>query len=138
MTTGLISFLASSVYILGTMVTARILHIRAYREWMRWKNSIPDAKSKLEKIWRDNSYGGSGYYTVPRPNVSLYDFMRGSKGYIGRELTPRGAAFLWPFFAPYWAVVKFCFPEPKIPDQNKIAELEDLAHKGDCHCDFCC
>jgi hypothetical protein len=108
-------------YILGVMVTARTLHIKHSKALLRWKNEAPDKQCAL---YRDASYGGGGSYYKERKEVELYDFIRSSKGLIGEELTPRGMAFFWPFFAPVWAVNKFCFPEVKMPDQAKIKELE--------------
>jgi hypothetical protein len=122
--TPLMIWLASiGVYTVGTAITARVLHIRHYTRWMRWKNACP---SKPTKLYRYSDYGGSGNYTKNRSEVDLYEFIKNSEKLIGKELLPRGTAFLWPFFAPVWAAHKFCFPEPKIPDVAKIHELENL------------
>lgn len=121
MTAELIWLISTTSYFLGTMVTARVLHIKHSKAWMRWKNACP---SKETKLYREATYGGSGFYTKPRREVELYDFIKHSQKLIGKELTPRGCAFLWPFFAPVWAVNKFCFPEVKIGDAAKINELE--------------
>jgi hypothetical protein len=123
MTAWMIWLISVGGYSLGTMVTARALHIKHSKALLRWKNEAPNKQCSL---YRDASYGGGGSYYKERKEVELYDFIRSSKGLIGEELTPRGMAFFWPFFAPVWAVNKFCFPEVKIPDQAKIDELENL------------
>lgn len=121
MTAGMIWLLSTLAYTLGTMVTARALHVKHSAKWMRWKNACPNKETKL---YREATYGGSGYYTKQRREVGLYDFIKHSQKLIGKELLPRGTAFFWPFFGPVWAVQKFCFPEPKIGDVAKINDLE--------------
>ncbi len=108
-------------YILGVMVTARVLHVKNTKAFLRWKNEAPNKKSSF---YQHAEYGGGGYYHRTRKDVDLVDFIKNSKMLIGKELLPRGTAFLWPFFAPVWAINKFCFPEVKIGDVAKIKDLE--------------
>ena len=120
--TGFMIYLIVQVsYILGVMVTARVLHVNNTKALLRWKNEAPNKECSL---YRHAEYGGSGHYYRTRKEVDLYDFTKNSKKLIGKELLPRGTAFLWPFFAPVWAINRFCFPEVKMPDQAKIKELE--------------
>ena len=122
---GLMIYLIVQVsYILGVMVTARVLHVNNTRAMLRWKNEAPNKECSL---YRHAEYGGSGYYHRTRKEVDLVDFTKNSKKLIGKELLPRGTAFFWPFFAPVWAVNRFCFPEVKIGDQAKIKDLERKA-----------
>jgi len=116
-------------YILGVMVTARALHVKNTKTMLRWKNEAPNQQCTL---YRHAEYGGSGHYHRTRKEVDLYDFTKNSEKLIGKKLLPRGTAFLWPFFAPVWAVNKFCFPEVKIGDQAKIRDLE-LKELGQAH-----
>ena len=120
--TGFMIYLIVQVsYILGVMVTARVLHVNNTKALLRWKNEAPNKECSL---YRHAEYGGSGYYHRTRKDVDLVDFIKNSEKLIGKELIPRGCAFLWPLFAPYWAINRFCFPEVKMPDQAKIKELE--------------
>jgi hypothetical protein len=124
MTAGMITLLSFITYFLGTMVTARALHVVNTKAMLRWKNEAPNKECAL---YRHAEYGGSGYYHRTRKEVDLYDFTKNSKKLIGKELLPRGLAFFWPFFAPVWAINRFCFPEVKIGDQAKIKDLERKA-----------
>jgi hypothetical protein len=121
---GLMIYLTCQLtYIAGTMLTARFLHVRHSLAWMRWKNEAPDKQAKL---YREGSYGGGGYDYPLRKQVELPDFIKNSEKLIGKELLPRGFAFVWPFFLPGWLIKTVCFPEVKLPDQAKIKELENL------------
>lgn len=121
MTAEMIWLVSSLTYVLGTMVTARVLHVKHSKAWMRWRNACP---SKPANLYHHSEFGGGGHYSKNRRDVELYDFIKNSKNLIGKELIPRGCAFLWPFFAPVWAVSRFCFPDVKIGDAAKINDLE--------------
>ena len=105
---------SSLVYLAGTAVTFRVLHIKRMSEFLRWKNEDPE---EIKTRYLD------GYYSIEksRSTYTFYQYM----DCVNLNL-PRYAAFAWPFFAPWMAVRKFCVPEVKIPDQTKIKELEKL------------
>lgn len=109
---------SSLTYVLGVMISARILHIRRYREFIAWRNEAPgEAKFRC--------YGDYGSLDQPRSEYTLYQYLRAVN-----LKAPRGVCVLWPFLAPYYGIVKFCFPSVKVADPTRIKELEKLCEPG--------
>ncbi len=101
------------VYLAGVLITARILHIKVVRSYLRWKNEAPDKKAGFTV----------GYDFEFRKRKEISELQYQMNEYTGYD---RGVAFLWPFIGPYAAIKGFCFPEVKLPDVTKIDELEKL------------
>ena len=110
-----------TTYLLGVMITARILHIRIYKAWVKWRNEAPD---QCMRYYGHDYFDGS--VEKPRKEMTLEQFI-----YYVDLGVPRIAAFMWPFIGPYFAIQKFCFPENiKVADHTRIKELEKIISDG--------
>jgi len=114
MGTGLI-WLTSGVttYIGGAMVAYRHRYTKLYKNWKRWVAEEPDG-----------TYSWPGEYSMNYKRRKDIDFHR----YVWtvQDHTPACIlAFLWPFYAPSKMVKSYLRPEIKIPDYEKIKELEN-------------
>lgn len=122
----ILGFGIPSTYLFGVMVTYRVLYTRAMTKYLRWKNEAP--KQVVQKpVW--NRYIDDMNPAKTRSEVSLKWYLRDNDEW--RPMAPN-AAWLWPaLLTAYPALIgiaRFCAPEVKVPDLNKIKklELEDL------------
>lgn len=103
-----------ATYIGGGMYAYRLRYSKLYKNWKRWQAEDPTG-----------DYTWAGEYGMNHRQRRKVDFHR----YVWtvQDHTPAGAlAVLWPFYFPAKAVKNFVRPEIKVPDYEKIKELETI------------
>lgn len=108
----------STIYILGALTGVRVMHVRRYTSYLRWKADKPQETTATY----DNIYNIS----CKRVEFTYGQYIRR----IASELDSPGWAVIWPLFLPFLAAKRFCLPEVKIPDITKVNELERLMRES--------
>lgn len=101
-------------YIGGGMIAYRLRYTKLYKEWKRWQSEDPEHTERWmgEYDWNRKS----------RKNVDFHRYV-----WTFQDHTPAFVlGFLWPFYYPVKGVKNFLRPEVKIPDYEKIKELEKV------------
>ncbi len=106
----------SLTYVGGAVVAYRKRYATLYRAWRRWQAEGPNKDVR----WVDD-------YDVVRKTRKEVSYRKYVWNFQPKDRTPAEIlALLWPIYWVAKGANKILHPEIKIPDYEKIKELEDL------------
>lgn len=107
-----------ATYVGGGMYAYRRRYTKLYKNWKRWVAEDPN---------KDYAWAGEyGMHHKDRKDIDFHRYVWSVQDHI-----PAGVlAVLWPFYGPAKVIKSFVRPEIKIPDYEKIKELEKTKWDG--------